>query len=69
MAPLNSKEKYMIREYAFGFADRHHFDTTDKASLWYCVARDTFISLFGYDKDVVSYFQKNKHVGSLFSKT
>ena len=50
----------MIREYAFGFADRHHFDTTDKASLWNYVARDTFVSLFGYDKGVVEYFNKHK---------
>ena len=58
----------MIREYAFGFADRHHFDTTDKASLWYYVARDTFVSLFGYDKDVVEYFKKHKSLSGFDGK-
>jgi len=58
----------MIREYAFGFADRHHFDTTDKASLWYYVARDTFVSLFGYDKDVVEYFNKHKSLSGFDGK-
>lgn len=50
----------MIREFAFGFANRHYFQDSNNAVKWECVAKDTFISLFAYDTDVELYFEDNK---------
>ena len=50
----------MIREFAFGFADRHHFHPASKESEWGNIAKDTFMSLFCYDVDVIDYFEAEK---------
>ena len=50
----------MIREFAFGFADRHHFHPAVKESEWGNIAKDTFMSLFCYDADVIDYFESEK---------
>ena len=50
----------MIREFAFGLSNRHHFFPTDNSVKWENVAKDTFLSLYGYDDDVIEYFNKKK---------
>ena len=50
----------MIREFAFGYSDRHHFHDSNQASKWEYVSKDTFISLFAYDDDVKEYVKENQ---------
>ena len=50
----------MIREFAFGLSNRHHFFPTDNAVKWENVAKDTFLSLYGYDDSVIKYFEEKK---------
>lgn len=50
----------MIREFAFGLSNRHHFFPSDNSVKWENVAKDTFLSLYGYDDAVIKYFDKNK---------
>ena len=50
----------MIREFAFSYADRHHFYDSSKESSFENTARDTFISLYGYDNYVVEFFKETK---------
>ena len=48
----------MIREFAFGLANRHHFMDSTDISKWMNVAKDTFHSLWEYDEDVKEYIKK-----------
>ena len=50
----------MVREFAFGLSNRHHFFPSDNSVKWENVAKDTFLSLYGYDETVKEYFDKNK---------
>ena len=50
----------MIREFAFGLANRHHFFPSDNSVKWENVAKDTFLSLYGYDDSVIQYFEDKK---------
>tara|TARA_Y100001963_G_scaffold156121_1_gene248909 strand:- start:130 stop:1872 length:1743 start_codon:yes stop_codon:yes gene_type:complete len=50
----------MIREFAFGLSNRHHFFPTDNSVKWENVAKDTFLSLYGYDDSVIKYFEEKK---------
>ena len=50
----------MIREFAFGLSNRHHFFPTDNSVKWENVAKDTFLSLYGYDEEVIEYFNEKK---------
>ena len=50
----------MIREFAFGFSNRHYFQDSNNAVKWEHVAKDTFVSLYAYDTDVELYFEENK---------
>ena len=50
----------MIREFAFGLSNRHHFFPTDNSVKWENVAKDTFLSLYGYDDSVIKYFEDKK---------
>ena len=50
----------MIREFAFGLSNRHHFFPTDNSVKWENVAKDTFLSLYGYDEEVKDYFNEKK---------
>ena len=50
----------MIREFAFGLANRHHFYPSDNSVKWENVAKDTFLSLYGYDDSVLEYFNDKK---------
>ena len=50
----------MIREFAFGLSNRHHFFPSDNSVKWEHVAKDTFLSLYGYDESVIEYFNEKK---------
>ena len=50
----------MIKEFAFGVSNRHHFQESDKMSDWMGLERDTFVSLYDYDKTVIEYYAKHK---------
>ena len=52
----------MIREFAFGLSNRHHFFPSDNSVKWENVAKDTFLSLYGYDEDVIEYFISSKRI-------
>ena len=53
-------EQDMIREFAFGLANRHHFMDSTDISKWTNIARDTFHSLWEYDEEVKNYVKKKK---------
>jgi hypothetical protein len=42
----------MIKEMAFGVADRCHLVDVSKTSEWQNINRDTFVSLYDYDEYV-----------------
>ena len=50
----------MIREFAFGLSNRHHFFPSDNSVKWENVAKDTFLSLYGYDDSVIQFFEEKK---------
>ena len=50
----------MIREFAYGFSRRHHFQPSNKMQDWMYIAKDVFISLYAYDNDVIDYVRKHK---------
>ena len=54
----------MIKEYAFGLSNRHHFADVNDVEKWSGMAQDTFMSLWDYDSHVVDYV---KEKGSLSS--
>ena len=50
----------MIREFAFGLSNRHHFFPSNNSVKWENVAKDTFFSLYGYDESVIQFFEEKK---------
>ena len=50
----------MIKEYAFGLSNRHHFGQTSDMEKWAGMSQDTFMSLWDYDEYVEEYVKKNK---------
>ena len=58
----------MIREFAFGLANRHHFMDSTDISKWMNVAKDTFHSLWEYDEDVTNYVKKKKSLSGFNGK-
>ena len=50
----------MIKEFAIGVANRHHFQDANKLSEWEGLDSDTFMSLYNYDEYVVEFYAKNK---------
>ena len=50
----------MIKEYAMGVANRHHFQDANKVGEWQGLNSDTFMSLYDYDEYVVEFYAKNK---------
>ena len=50
----------MIREFAFGLSNRHHFFPSNNSVKWENVAKDTFLSLYGYDDSVIEFFEAKK---------
>ena len=49
----------MIKEFAFGVTNRHHFQDANKIGEWQGLDSDTFTSLYDYDEYVVEYYAKN----------
>ena len=58
----------MIKEFAFGLSNRHHFFESNNACKWEFTAKDTFQSLYEYDNDVVDYFNKEKTLAGYTGK-
>ena len=58
----------MIREFAFGLANRHHFMDSSDISKWMNVAKDTFHSLWEYDEDVKEYIKEKKSLSGFNGK-
>ena len=49
----------MIKEFAFGVTNRHHFQDANKIGEWQGLDSDTFTSLYDYDEYVVEYYAKH----------
>ena len=58
----------MIREFAFGLSNRHHFFESNQAIKWEFTAKDTFLSLYEYDEDVKEYFETEKTLAGYTGK-
>ena len=50
----------MIKEFAFGTHNRHHFGETSKMDSYMNMAQDTFMSLYDYDDHVIDYVKKKQ---------
>ena len=50
----------MIKEFAFGLQNRHHFSDAGDVQKYQNMAQDTFMSLYDYDEYVIEYYGKNK---------
>jgi hypothetical protein len=50
----------MIKEYAFGLANRHHFGDVSDVEKYAGMAQDTFMSLWDYDAHVVDYVKEKE---------
>ena len=48
----------MIKEYAFGLANRHHFGDVSDVEKYAGMAQDTFMSLWDYDAHVVDFVKE-----------
>ena len=48
----------MIKEFAFGLSNRHHFQSVSKMADWEGLDKDTFISLYDYDEYIQEYCKK-----------
>ena len=49
----------MIKEFAFGTSNRHHFQDANDISNWQGIDSDTFCSLYDYDDYVKEYYGKH----------
>ena len=50
----------MIKEFAFGISNRHHFQDAEDMEQWEGIENDTFCSLYNYDDYVKDYYSNNK---------
>lgn len=50
----------MIKEYAFGLSNRHHFGDVHDMENYAGMAQDTFMSLWDYDKHVIDFVKKKE---------
>ena len=50
----------MIKEYAFGLANRHHFGDVHDIEKYAGMAQDTFMSLWDYDKHVIDFVKEKE---------
>lgn len=58
----------MIKEFAFGLSNRHHFQDADDIEQWEGIENDTFCSLYDYDEDVKNYYSDNKSLSGFDGK-
>lgn len=54
----------MIKEYAFGLSNRHHFGDVQDVEKWMGMEQDTFMSLWDYDGHVVDYVKEKSTLAS-----
>ena len=54
----------MIKEFAFGLANRHHFGDVHDIEKWAGMAQDTFMSLWDYDGHVIDYVKEKATLAS-----
>jgi len=54
----------MIKEFAFGLANRHHFGDVHDIEKWAGMAQDTFMSLWDYDNHVIDYVKQKGTLAS-----
>ena len=54
----------MIKEFAFGLANRHQFGDVHDIEKWAGMAQDTFMSLWDYDNHVIDYVKKKGTLAS-----
>ena len=54
----------MIKEYAFGLSNRHHFGETNDMEKYAGMAQDTFMSLWDYDSHVIDFVKEFKTLSS-----
>ena len=50
----------MIKEFAFGLSNRHHFQEASSVGNWQGINNDTFCSLYDYDDYVKEFYAKHK---------
>ena len=50
----------MIKEFALGISNRHHFQSVDSVADWQNIDSDTYCSLYNYDDQVKEFYGKNK---------
>ncbi len=54
----------MIKEFAFGLNNRHHFADVNEVEKWFGMAQDTFMSLWDYDGYVSEYVKEKGTLSS-----
>ena len=54
----------MIKEYAFGLSNRHHFGDVQDVEKWIGIEQDTFMSLWDYDGHVIDYVKEKGTLAS-----
>ena len=50
----------MIKEFAFGTHNRHHFSDVNKMESYMNMSQDVFMSLYDYDDHVIDYVKKKR---------
>jgi hypothetical protein len=68
LSVLITGEQDMIREFAFGLANRHHFMDSTNIDKWQNIAKDTYHSLWEYDEDVKEYVKKKSSLSGYTGK-
>ena len=58
----------MLKEMAYGIANRHHFVEESKISDWQGTPSDTFCSLYDYDEDVKEFVKEKGKLSGFDSK-
>ena len=48
----------MIKEFAFGLAQRHYFQDASQVCDWMNIDKDTYMSLYDFDDSIKDYFGK-----------
>ena len=54
----------MIKEYAFGLANTHHFGDINDVEKYAGMEQDTFMSLWDYDNHIIEYVKENNTLSS-----
>tara|TARA_R100000008_G_scaffold86873_1_gene82265 strand:- start:5408 stop:7162 length:1755 start_codon:yes stop_codon:yes gene_type:complete len=57
---MSTKIKQIYKEFALSLSNRHHFFPISKISSFNGIDSDTFMSLWDYDEEVISFVKENK---------